>query len=151
MPLELFLTPSIWKWSIHPVIWSKIWLGASSWLGSAWWQQLCINLKLGPQPLLIGVYSNQGLWCYPWMRQPKGEVWGFKEDCCRWWFKKVFSGRSLTTTSKEWRADKISQEEYWRVRMECLRSSWGGPELHLSSFECQSIYHPQKATTPAFI
>ena len=35
--------------------------------------QLCIGLKLGSWPLLIGAYNNQGFQCYSWMRYQKGQ------------------------------------------------------------------------------
>ena len=34
-----------------------------------------------------------------------------------------FSGRNSTTSSREGKADRVSQEEHGRVHVECLRSS----------------------------
>ena len=65
--------------------------------------------------------------------------------------EKKNSGRSPATSYGEGKADRVFQNEYLRVRMECSQNSWDGSELHLSSFECQSICHTQKATTSAFI
>ena len=74
-----------------------------------------------------------------------GEMWGFGEDCCGGWFRKVFLGRSLTASSRKGRAGRFSHGECRCVRMECLQNSRGLSELHLPSFECQPICYPPKS------
>ena len=151
MPKGQFHQLCIWKWSIYQGTGLRSLWGVSPWLGSASWLQLCISLQLSPRPLLKGAYSNQNLQCYRQWANWREEMWGFRENCWRWWSGEVFSSWDSVTSEGEGRVGRISQEERWCVRMECLRNSGGGSKLHLPSFECQSICHPHKATTLALI
>ena len=78
-------------------------------------------------------------------------MWRSRNDCCQWWSIEVLSEWGSIASSREGRADRVSQEKCWCVHMKCLRGSGGGSELHLPSFKCWSISHPQKATTSVLI
>ena len=90
----------------------KSWLGANPWLGNAWRLQLCISLKMSPQPLLRWAYNNQGSQCHLQMRCWKGQVVRNQKRLLLVTIRRSFLGQSSIAPLRQERADGVPQEKY---------------------------------------